>query len=296
MKKLIYLFFTIAVLASCGPEKNSYDASGVFEADEIIISSEMTGAIKELNMREGMQLIAGQYVGYIDTTQLYLKKKQLEAQVSAVLSRKPNSNAQLASLQEQLKHAINEKERVERLLASDAATQKQLDDATAQVAILKKQILAQQSTLNISSSSITEESNPLSIQVEQVNDQLLKSKIVNPLNGVVLAKYASVNEVTTIGKPLYKIADLSFVFLRAYLTGSQLANLKLNQKVTVLVDNGKGEYRNYEGTIEWISDKSEFTPKTIQTVDERANLVYATKIRVKNDGLLKIGMYGEVKF
>ncbi len=291
------ILIVAAVLsASCTGNQQAYDASGTFEAVETIISAEATGTIRALDVEEGQLLTAGQAVGYIDSMQLYLKKRQLEAQINAVLSKKPNIAVQLAALQEQLDQAIREQQRIANMVKADAATPKQLDDANAQVAVIKKQIAAQQSNLGISSSSITQETSPLAVQIAQVEDQLAKSRIVNPIAGTVLVKYAEANESTATGKPLYKIADLSTVTLRAYVTGPQFSQLQLNQQVTVLVDDADGNYREYPGTVAWISDKAEFTPKTIQTKDERENLVYAVKINVKNDGLLKIGMYGEVRF
>ena len=294
MKKSIII--AALLLGACSGNKDQYDASGTFEAVETIVSAEATGVIKKFTVEEGVDLTENQVVGYIDSTQLYLRKKQLQAQINAVLSKRPNVAAQIAALQEQLKQAEREQQRVTNLLKADAATQKQLDDVTAQVSIIKKQIEAQESSLGITSRSISEESSPLTIQIAQLNDQLAKSKIVNEVQGTVLTKYAEANEMTAIGKPLYKIADLSMITLRAYVTGDQLPSLKLDQDVTVLVDAAEGKQKEYTGSIQWISNKAEFTPKTIQTKDERANLVYAVKIRVKNDGLIKIGMYGEVKF
>jgi HlyD family secretion protein len=296
MKNILIIPVALAILVSCKNNKNKYDASGTFEAVETIVSAEATGTIKSLNIEEGQSLTQGQTIGYIDSTQLYLKRKQLQAQVNAVLSKKPNVSAQIASLQVQLKQAEREQQRISNLLKGDAATQKQLDDANTQVALVKKQMEALQSSLGITSSSLTEETLPLAAQIDQLNDQLEKCRIINPVNGTVLTKYAEANEMATTGKPLYKIADLSTIVLRAYITGGQLPKIKLNQNVTVLVDGENGEYTEHAGIVEWISGKAEFTPKTIQTKDERANLVYAIKIRVKNDGLLKIGMYGEVKF
>ncbi len=293
MKKLIIIL--AAFVAGCAGGEIKYDASGTFEAVETIVSAEANGIIKKFTVEEGQELKANQVVGYVDSVQLYLKKKQLEAQIAAVLSKKPNIATQIASLQEQLRQAQREQTRVENLLKADAATQKQLDDATAQVEIIKKQIVAQESSLGITSKSINEESGPLTVQIAQLEDQLSKCKIVNEVNGTVLTKYAEVNEMTATGKPLYKIADLSEIILRAYVTGDQLPDLKLGQHVTVLIDAPENSYKEYPGEIQWISSKAEFTPKTIQTKDERANLVYAVKIRVKNDGLIKIGMYGEVK-
>ncbi|HEY9008021.1 HlyD family secretion protein [Ohtaekwangia sp.] len=295
MKTISTLVATALLLAACNGNKNPYDASGTFEAVETIIAAEATGTIKTLSIEEGLTLQAGQQVGSIDSVQLYLRKKQLQAQILAVLSKKPNIASQVSSLREQLKQAEREQQRITRLLKADAATQKQLDDANAQIAIVQKQIEALQSSLGITSSSLNEETLPLQVQIEQLNDQLSKCKVINPVKGTVLTKYAEANEMATTGKPLYKIADLSTIILRAYITGDQFAQAKINQPVKVLVDTDHENYKTYEGTIEWISDKAEFTPKTIQTKDERANLVYAIKIRVKNDGFLKIGMYGEVK-
>jgi len=281
---------------ACNKTKTTADASGTFESDEIIISAEASGLIKQLELEEGQVIEAGKYIGYIDTFQLYLKKKQLEAQIRLALSQKPDINKQLAALQAQLSTAEREQKRVANLLKADAATQKQLDDITAQVEVIHKQIEAQSSSLGITSGSIAQQALPLQVQIEQIDDQLAKSRIVNPVNGTVLSQYAEANEMTAIGKPLYKIADLSNLLLRAYVTGKEFASIKLQQKVKVLVEDADGQYREYPGTIEWISSKAEFTPKTIQTKDERANLVYAIKIRVKNDGLLKIGMYADIKF
>jgi HlyD family secretion protein len=297
MKALLPLFTAVLFfLASCSNSKNTFDASGAFETEETIISSEAAGVIEQFNVAEGRTLQAGQMIGYIDSTQLYLKKKQLEAQIKAVLSSKPDINTQLAALHEQLRTAEREQQRYSNLRKEGAGTQKQMDDINAQVEVLKKQIAAQQSTLGISAESINEQTLPLKVQLEQVNDQLLKCQIINPVNGTVLTKYAEVKEVAAPGKPLYKIADLSFLFLRAYITGDQLSKIKLSQTVKVLTDDGADKYKEHEGNISWISDKAEFTPKTIQTKEERANLVYALKIKVPNDGSLKIGMYGEVKF
>ena len=295
--KTIALIASIAtVLTACNNNKVSFDASGSFEAEETIISSEATGTIKQFELEEGQMLQSGQTVGYIDSTQLYLKKKQLLAQTKATASRKPNVSAQLAALQSQLATAQKEKVRITNLVNGDAAPQKQLDDINAQIDVLKKQIEAQKSSLDISTESINSDVLPLQVQVEQLNDQLAKCKIINPANGTVLTKYAEANEMTATGKPLYKIADLSNIILRAYITGDQLTQVKLNQTVKVLTDDGKGGYKETEGTISWINDKAEFTPKTIQTKNERANMVYAIKVKVKNDGTYKIGMYGEIKF
>lgn len=296
MNKQTLIIAMTLVVFSCRNNKNNSDASGTFEAIETIVSAEATGTIRELSIEEGQSLEKGKLIGFIDSTQLHLKRKQLLAQVKALLSKMPDANAQLAALEEQLRQTEREQKRVENLVKADAATQKQLDDLSAQVAILKKQIAAQQSSLGITSAGLNEETIPLKVQMEQLDDQLNKCRIVNPVKGTVLVKYAEPNEMTMSGKPLYKIADLSSLVLRAYITGDQFSLAKTGQPVKILVDDGKSDSKEYDGVVEWISDKAEFTPKTIQTKDERANLVYAVKIKVKNDGLLKIGMYGEVKF
>ncbi|MEO6902248.1 MAG: HlyD family efflux transporter periplasmic adaptor subunit [Bacteroidia bacterium] len=299
MKKIraivIVASWSVLIMA-CNNIKNSFDASGSFEAEEIIISAEATGIIKELKIEEGQLLKVGDVIGYIDSTQLHLKKEQLEAQTNALLSKRPNVLIQLAALQEQLQTAEKEKKRIINLIKGDAATTKQLDDINANINVIKKQIIAQKSSLDISNTGINKEVTPLSIQVKQLNDQLNKCIIVNPINGTVLTKYAEQNEMALTGKAIYKIADLSTIILRVYISGNQLPNVKLNQKVSVFTDDGKGGFKETNGTISWINDKSEFTPKTIQTKEERANMVYAIKVKVVNDGSYKIGMYGEIKF
>lgn len=310
MLPLSIVIFQLSILfSSCKNDKNVYDASGTFESTEIIIPAEANGIIEAFNVSEGMTLDSGMQVGFIDTTQLFLKKKQLEAQIKATGAKLPDISAQTAQFKQQaavtqstLDHLLNERTRTENLVKADAATQKQLDDINAEIATVKQQIkainqqgAAQTSALKTQRSGISSAVSPLLIQIEQVNDQLEKSKIINPVAGTVLSKFAEENEMATIGRPLYSIADLSTITLRAYITGDQFSSIKLGQNVTVFVDDTTGKSRQYQGRIEWISDKAEFTPKTIQTKDERANLVYAIKIKVKNDGTLKIGMYGEVK-
>ena len=294
MKSFVIALTTASLLVACTQDENVYDATGTFEAVETIVSAEATGTIQSLEIEEGQQLKRGELVGYVDSTQLFLKRKQLQAQIRSVLSRQPNISTQLAALLEEQQQVEREQRRVANLLKADAATQKQLDDATTQVNIVKRKIAAQESSLGITLQSLREETMPLQVQIEQTNDLLDKCRIVNVIDGTVLTKYAEAYEATSTGKPLYKIADLSTLVLRAYITGGQFSTIQLNQKVTVLVDTPEG-YKEYPGTVQWISDKAEFTPKTIQTKDERANLVFAVKIGVKNDGFLKVGMYGEVK-
>lgn len=293
--QLTILVLSAATFTACHQKEAAYDASGTFEAVETIVSAEASGNIKTLDIEEGQVLKAGQVVAYIDSVQLILKKKQLQAQISAVLSGRPDISAQTAALQEQLKQAERERDRTENLLKADAATRKQLDDAVSQVAIVKKQIAATQSALGITTTNLKDQTAPLEAQIQQIDDQLDKCRLTNPIDGTVLTKYAEAGEVTSPGKAVYKIAALNTIILRAYLTGDQLPHVKTGQTVKVLVDDTKDAYKTYSGTIEWISNKAEFTPKTIQTKDERANLVYAIKVRMNNDGYLKIGMYGEVK-
>lgn len=309
MKKIIITALAGTALISCSGNKNAYDASGTFETEETIVASEANGIIKQLTIEEGQILKAGQSVGYIDSVQLWLKKKQLEEQIKSVRSKAPDIaaqtssfNKQVAVIQSQLNTQLHEKQRIENLVKADAATPKQLDDINGQVDALQKQLavihsqeIAQTSQLNTQTRGLTGDIGPLKVQIDQLNDLLLKCNIINNVNGTVLAKYAEANEMTSTGKPIYKIADLSTLILRAYISGNQLSSVKINQPVKVLVDDADKKYKEYKGTIEWISDKAEFTPKTIQTKDERANLVYAFKISVKNDGYLKIGMYADVK-
>lgn len=286
--------FIVLLLTSCKSTTNEAFASGYFEAVETIVSARGNGTIQYLNVEEGMDLQADTKVGQIDSTQIYLTIRQIQAQKGAVLSRKPDISSQTAILKEQLAHANRELIRVENLNAGGAATQKQLDDARSAVAVLNRQLSAQQTTLDKTSVSVGKETNPLEVQISLLQDQLEKCRIINPVTGTVLVKYAEPTEMTAIGRPLYKIADLSTLQLRAYITGKQLGSLKLGQKVKVTTDLGKEKPAEYEGTVNWISNKAEFTPKTIQTHEERSNEVFAIKVAVKNDGFLKIGMYGEI--
>lgn len=294
IKILPFVACAALLISSCAPKPRTFDASGAFEAEETIISSEASGILRQFSVTEGQTLEAGQRIGYVDSVQLYLKKKQLTTQINALLSKKPNIAVQIATLQEQLRTAENEKNRFVNLAKAGVATGKQVDDLNASIEVIKKQLLAQQSSLEITSEGMTKETLPLHVQIEQLDDQLSKCTLTNPIHGTVLAKYAEANEMTSPGKALYKIADLSDIILRVYISGNQLANVKLNQQVSVNTDDGKGGMKSTRGTITWINDKAEFTPKTIQTKDERANMVYAVKVRVKNDGFYKIGMYGEI--
>lgn len=292
MKNIIWLLPIF--LIACQAEQNGFDASGTFEAREIIVSAENTGKLLELTVEEGMPMEANVIAARIDSTQLVLKKQQLQAQIQAILSRQPDQSTQLAAIQEQIRTAEFEKSRLKNLVAGGAATQKQLDDINAQLSILEKQLEAQRSTLSKTSSSIYADVLPLSIQIAQIDDQLNKCLVLNPIKGTVLTTYAEQGEMAMAGKPIYKIADLENMLLRAYISGDQLPGLKLGQNVQVRIDSGNKDYKTYEGKIQWIANEAEFTPKTIQTKDERAHLVYAIRISVPNDGNLKIGMYGEV--
>ena len=290
------LFISIAVsLLSCHGGNGNYDASGVFETTEVIVSAEATGKIMQFDLMEGLDVNPDVALGYIDTTQLYLKKMQLLANMKAVKSRQSSVPTQIAATKQQITTQRNELARYENLVKSNAANQKQVDDIRAQLLVLERQLAAQTETLQNSNTSITEESSGLDIQVAQLNDQIEKSIIVSPIKGTILSKYAEHGELATQGRALFKVADIDNMFLRAYITSSQLTEVKVGQEVKVYADFGEKDMKEYKGTISWISDKSEFTPKTIQTRDERANLVYAVKIAVKNDGYLKRGMYGELK-
>lgn len=291
-------FFSLIVLlivTSCG-EESDYDASGSFEAIETLISAEVNGKLLQLNIEEGQELTPDQVIGYIDSAQLYTRKLQLLQNKKAILSGRPQADVQVEALEKELENAITNRDRTERLVKGGVATQKQLDDTNAAVATLQAKINAQKSSLKITTSSLNEQASTVDAQLAEVNDQLKKCKVINPVKGTVLTKYAEAYELAMAGKPLYKIADLSTIILRAYITGDQLTQAKINQKVKVLTDDGQGGFKETQGTIIWINDKSEFTPKTIQTKNERANLVYAIKVKVLNDGAYKIGMYGEVKF
>ena len=286
---------TILILSACGGGSGTFDASGVFEATEVIVSARGTGEIMQFDIQEGQTVAKDQQLGFIDTTQLYLKKKQLEASIKAVEGRYHNISKQIASIRQQIATQKNEQKRFENLVRSNAANQKQLDDINAQIELLEKQLAAQTETLENNNRSVSGESQSLEAQIAQMKDQISKSVISSPIDGVVLSKYAQQGEFAIQGKGLFKVADIASMFLRAYITADQLTSLKIGQQVKVFADQGESDRKEYPGVITWISDKAEFTPKTIQTRDERANLVYAVKIAVQNDGYIKKGMYGELK-
>ncbi len=295
MKRIAIALATAAIVASCTDTKD-YDATGTFEpASEVTVSSEATGKIVSLTVNEGDNLKEGDLVGCIDTTQLYLNKLQLQRSASSVLRNRPNISSQVAALQEQIKKQEYERKRVVNLLADGAATQKQLDDIDSAIAVLKSQLEAQRTALGNTVGSLNEQSSSIDVQIAQIDDRIAKSRLTVPVSGIVTAKYAEQGEFAATGKPLYKIADMQHMMLRAYFTSEQLSQLKLGQEVTVTANFGGGSRYGYKGRIVWIAEQSEFTPKAIQTNDSRAGLVYAVKIAVNNDGRIKTGTYGEVK-
>lgn len=310
LKPFLSIVGAAVLLTACNGNGNDFDASGTFEADEVIVSSELSGKITSFNLEEGMIIPKDSIIGTIDATNIALQKEQVEASIEALNQKTADVSPQVKLLQDQiavqksqLDNLLHERTRIENLLKADAATQKQLDDINNNIDVLNKQINVTQQQINVQQNNIAtqnrgilSESKPLSKRAAQLKDQLDKANIVNPVGGTVITKYAEAGEVTNAGKALYKIADLSEITLRAYITGGQLSEVKLGQQVKVLVDDGDDKYKEFPGIITWVSDKAEFTPKTIQTKEERANLVYAMKIKVKNDGTMKIGMYGEVKF
>jgi HlyD family secretion protein len=312
MQKTTLLLFVLALimLHACNGNRRDADAMGVFEADEVIVSAEVGGRLLSFTPREGDSLGRGTTAAVIDATNLSLQKEQVEASIDALRDKTNTVAPQIALLQEQeaaqrvqLATLQRERSRFEKLVKADAATGKQLDDIIAQIELTEKQIAVtrrqmdvQRNQVGTQNRSILSEATPLQKRAAQLQDQLQRGQVSNPIQGTVLVTYVHEGELATPGKPLYKIADLSTLTLRAYVSGTQLPGIKSGQAVQVRVDDGKSGYTTFPGRISWISDKAEFTPKTIQTKDERANLVYAIKVQVKNDGYLKIGMYGEVLF
>ncbi|MEZ4828857.1 MAG: HlyD family efflux transporter periplasmic adaptor subunit [Bacteroidia bacterium] len=284
------------VFISCNRDLNTADAHGNFEAEEVLVSAEASGRIVSLSIEEGQILQAGAVVGYIDTTQLYLRKQQLRAAVRAVLSKKQLIQPQTNVYEEQKANLRREITRVEKLLADGAATQKQLDDLKGQLELVERQMIAHVTSLNTVNQGIASEVDPLLAQIAQIDDQISRSILRNPQEGQVLAQYAAQGEITSFGRPLYKIADMDELTLRMYIQGDQLDDVKIGQKVEVLADADDHTYHQFQGTVTWVSPKAEFTPRSIQTKTERTTLVYAAKVKVSNDGTLKIGMPGEVNF
>ena len=294
MKKILYILPFLLTLFSCH-KKESYDATGIFEATTVTVSAETAGKIESMPLIEGDSVTKGELIAQVDTTMFSIQLKQLMSQRKSTESSSPDISAQAAALRSQIAHQEQECARFGRLLEDGATTQKTYDDARAYLKTLKGQLEALLSSLNKSKTSINDNSEAIYFQAEQIREQIEKCLIKSPLSGTVLIKYAEPGEYATPGKPLYKIADMENIYLRSYFTCDQLANLKLGQEVTVIADFGGDEQFEYPGTITWISDESEFTPKSIQTQDSRANLVYAVKIAIKNDGRLKLGQYGEVR-
>lgn len=297
-KTLTYSSLLVLALAmtACGKGNKAYDASGVFESTEVTISAEGNGKIMSLGIQEGDRLEAGAVVGCIDTVQLFLSKVQLEASRRAVGSGRLNISRQIAALESQIVKQRQELDRFTKLEQAGATNRKQVEDIQAQLDILERQLAAQKESLQNANSNVSGQADAIEAQIAQLEDRIRKCVITSPVSGTVLAKYSEAGELAVQGRALFKVADLENIRLRAYITADQLTNIKLGQAVKVYADQGTSGRKEYAGTLVWISDKAEFTPKTIQTRDERANLVYAVKIAVKNDGLIKLGMYGEVKF
>lgn len=284
------------MLAACSTREKEYDATGTFEATETTVFAEQSGALLKLEVNEGDELDMGREVGLIDTTQTWLKILQLGATKEVYQSQKPDMERQIAATRQQLAKARQEEQRYRELVADGASPSKMLDDAVSQVKVLQRQLEAQISSLSTSTRALDKQKAATDVQVSQLRDMLRKCHIVTPTGGTVLEKYVERGEFVAVGKPLFKLADTQNMYMRAYVTSAQLQTVKLGQKVKVFADYGNGQKKEYDGTITWISSRSEFTPKSILTDDERADLVYAVKVAVKNDGFVKIGMYGEVKF
>ncbi len=290
------LIVGMSLIAACGEKAKDYDATGTFEATETTIYAEQSGALLNFSVSEGDSIAPGQEIGVVDTTQIWLKIRQLGATKEVYRSQKPDMEKQIAATRQQLAKAQAEQRRYQELVADGAAPSKMLDDAKSQVQVLRRQLDAQISTLNTSSRSLDKQIAATDVQVSQLYDQLRKCHVVAPAGGTVLEKYVESGEFVTTGKPLLKVADIQRMYIRAYVTSAQLKSIRVGQSVKVFADYGDQQKKEYAGTVSWISSRSEFTPKTILTDDERADLVYAVKIAIRNDGYAKIGMYGEVKF
>ena len=284
------------MLNACGNKEKEYDATGVFEATETVVYAEQNGSLTTFDVDEGDRLEQGREVALIDTVQLWLKVAQTEASRKVYQSQKPDMEKQLAAIREQLAKARQEQQRYRELVADGAAPRKMLDDADSQVEVLQRQMEALRSSLSVSTDALDRQMEAADVQREQILDQLEKCHVRTPANGTVIEKYVERGEFVATGKPLFKMADTAHMYLRAYVTSAQLQHIRIGQKAKVFADYGEGQKREYAGTVTWISSRSEFTPKTILTDDERADLVYALKVAVKNDGYIKMGMYGEVKF
>lgn len=296
MKRSFAYPLLVLLAASCVEGNKAYDASGVFESTEVTVSAEGNGKILSLDIQEGDRLEAGQIVGCIDTVQLHLSEVQLEASRRAVGSGRLDISRQIAALESQIGKQRQELDRFTKLEKAGASNRKQVEDIQAQIETLERQLAAQEESLNSSNRNVSGQADALEAQIEQIRDRIRKCVITSPVAGTVLAKYSEAGEFAALGRALFKVADIDNIRLRAYITAEQLTALKLGQQVRVFADQGSSGRKEYAGTLIWISDKAEFTPKTIQTRDERANLVYAVKIAVENDGLIKLGMYGDIKF
>ncbi len=296
MKRSFAYPLLVLLAASCVEGNKAYDASGVFESTEVTVSAEGNGKILSLDIQEGDRLEAGQIVGCIDTVQLHLSEVQLEASRRAVGSGRLDISRQIAALESQIGKQRQELDRFTKLEKAGASNRKQVEDIQAQIETLERQLAAQKESLNSSNRNVSGQADALEAQIEQIRDRIRKCVITSPVAGTVLAKYSEAGEFAALGRALFKVADIDNIRLRAYITADQLTTLKLGQQVRVFADQGSSGRKEYAGTLIWISDKAEFTPKTIQTRDERANLVYAVKIAVENDGLIKLGMYGDIKF
>ncbi|MBS7292951.1 MAG: HlyD family efflux transporter periplasmic adaptor subunit [Candidatus Cryptobacteroides sp.] len=296
MKRSFAYPLLVLLAASCVEGNKAYDASGVFESTEVTVSAEGNGKILSLDIQEGDRLEAGQIVGCIDTVQLHLSEVQLEASRRAVGSGWLDISRQIAALESQIGKQRQELDRFTKLEKAGASNRKQVEDIQAQIETLERQLAAQEESLNSSNRNVSGQADALEAQIEQIRDRIRKCVITSPVAGTVLAKYSEAGEFAALGRALFKVADIDNIRLRAYITADQLTTLKLGQQVRVFADQGSSGRKEYAGTLIWISDKAEFTPKTIQTRDERANLVYAVKIAVENDGLIKLGMYGDIKF
>ena len=295
MQKIYVLAGAALIMAACGGNEKEYDATGTFEAIETTVFAEQSGALLSFDVNEGDMIEAARQVGLIDTTQTWLKIQQMDATKAVYQSQKPDMERQIAATRQQLAKAQQDEQRYRELVADGAAPSKMLDDATSQVKVLQKQLDAQISSLSTNTQALDKQMAAAEIQKAQLQDKLRKCHILTPIKGIILEKYVEQGEFVSVGKPLFKIADTESMKLRAYVTSAQLQNLKIGQKVKVFANYGDGQRKEYAGTIIWISSRSEFTPKTILTDDERADLVYAVKVAIKNDGFVKIGMYGEVK-
>ncbi|WP_405291322.1 HlyD family secretion protein [Algibacter sp. Ld11] len=286
---ILGIMLLATTLFSCGNDNGKADGYGNFEATEVIISAENTGKLMQFDLNEGNKLEKGQWIGYIDTIPLSLKRDQLIVSKAVISSKSKGVLSQIAVLNSRLKTAKTNKTRAENLLKENAGTLKQLDDVTGEIDVIRNQIRS----VEIQNAPVVNELKSIDIQLKQIDDQILKSKILNPINGTVLTKYAEPNEITAFGKPLYKIANLNTMELRVYVSETQLDNLRIGQEVTIKIDDAE-VMKSYKGTMSWIADEAEFTPKIIQTKEERVALVYAVKIKVNNDGGLKIGMPAEL--